>query len=37
MNPFEYLADVLARVQDHPSSAIDELLPDPWAAARDEA
>ena len=27
INPFDYLTDVLARVQDHPSSAVDELLP----------
>jgi transposase len=33
INPFDYLADVLARVQDHPASAIDELLPGAWAAA----
>jgi hypothetical protein len=32
----EYLADVLARVQDQPTSAIDELLPGAWTAARDE-
>jgi transposase len=37
INPFEYLSDVLTRVQDHPTSAIDELLPGAWAAARDEA
>jgi transposase len=37
INPFEYLADVLARVQDHPASNIDELLPGAWAASRDEA
>jgi transposase len=37
INPFEYLADVLARVQDHAASAIDELLPGAWAAARDDA
>lgn len=37
INPFEYLADVLTRVQDQPVSAIDELLPGAWAAARDEA
>jgi hypothetical protein len=37
INPFEYLADALARVQDHPTSAIDELLPGAWAAARDDA
>ncbi len=36
INPFDYLADVLARVQDHPKSAVDELLPGAWAAARDE-
>lgn len=34
INPFDYLADVLARVQDHPAKAIDELLPGAWAAAR---
>jgi hypothetical protein len=27
---------VLARVQDHPTGAIDELLPGAWAAGRDE-
>jgi transposase len=37
INPFEYLSDVLTRVQDHPTSAIDALLPGAWAAARDEA
>jgi transposase len=36
INPFEYLADVLGRVQDHPTRAIDELLPAAWAAARDD-
>jgi transposase len=36
LNPSEYLADVLARVQDHPARNIDELLPGAWAAARDE-
>jgi len=36
INPFEYLADMLARVQDHPAGAIDELLPGAWAAVRDE-
>jgi transposase len=35
VNPFEYLADVLARVQGQPTSAIDELLPGAWAGARD--
>jgi transposase len=34
INPFDYLADVLTRVQDHQASAIDELLPAAWAAAR---
>jgi transposase len=37
INPFEYLADVLTRVQDHPAKALDELLPGAWADARDEA
>lgn len=32
INPFDYLADVLARVQDHPAKAIDGLLPGAWAA-----
>jgi hypothetical protein len=36
INPFEYLADVLARVQDHRARNIDELLPGAWAAARDD-
>jgi len=36
INPFECLADVLARVEDHPSGAIDELLPGAWAASRDD-
>jgi len=26
-----------ARVQDHPTAAIDKLLPGAWAAVRDEA
>jgi transposase len=33
INPFDYLADVLTRVQDHPARAIHELLPGAWAAA----
>ena len=37
INPFDYLTDVLARVQDHPKSAVDELLPGPWADSRDHA
>ena len=36
INPFEYLADVLVRVQDHPARNIDELLPGAWVAARDD-
>jgi len=35
INPFEYLADVLARVQDHSASAVDELLSGAWIATRD--
>ncbi len=31
INPVEYLADVLLRVQTHPASRIDELLPHRWA------
>lgn len=31
VNPQAYLADVLLRVQTHPASRIDELLPDRWA------
>ena len=34
INPFDYLADVLARVQDPPANAVDELLPGAWAAGR---
>jgi len=30
VNPVEYITDVLIRVQDHPSSRIDELLPFNW-------
>lgn len=33
INPFDYLVDVLARVQDHPANAIDKLLPGAWAIA----
>lgn len=33
INPFVYLVDVLKRVQDHPASRLDELLPGPWASA----
>jgi transposase len=34
INPFAYLADVITRVQDHPASRLDELLPGNWAAAQ---
>jgi transposase len=30
VNPVAYLADVLLRVQTHPASGIDELLPHNW-------
>jgi transposase len=30
VNPTDYLADVLIRIQTHPQSAIDELLPHQW-------
>jgi transposase len=30
VNPFDYLADVLIRVQTRPGSRIDELLPHNW-------
>ena len=32
VNPYEYLADVLVRVREHPASRLDELLPQHWAA-----
>jgi transposase len=32
-NPQAYLADVLLRIQDHPASRIDELLPQNWVPA----
>lgn len=34
IDPWSYLADVLARVPSHPSDRIAELLPDAWAQAR---
>lgn len=34
VNPEAYLADVLIRIQTHPQSRIDELLPDRWTPAR---
>jgi len=33
VNPVDYLADVLLRVQTHPVSRIDELLPHRWSPA----
>ena len=37
IDPFEYLTDVLPRVQDHPRRAIDDLQPGAWAAGREHA
>jgi transposase len=34
VNPLAYLADVIARVQDHPAQRLDELLPGAWAQAK---
>ena len=34
INPFAYLTDVIARVQDHPARRLDELLPRAWAQNR---
>jgi transposase len=34
VNPVDYLADVLLRVQIHPASRIDELLPHNWTPLR---
>jgi hypothetical protein len=31
VNPVDYLADVLLRLQTHPASRIDELLPHNWS------
>ncbi len=36
LNPFEYLTDVLVRVQDHPAADIDALLPGAWIDARND-
>jgi transposase len=33
VNPVEYLADVLIRVQTHPAARLDELLPNRWTPA----
>lgn len=34
INPFEYLKDVLERINTHPASKIDELLPAEWLKLR---
>jgi len=34
VNPQEYLADMLIRIQSHPNSRIDELLPQHWNALK---
>jgi transposase len=36
VNPVDYLADVVLRVQSHPASRIDELLPHNWTPPRSE-
>jgi transposase len=36
VNPVDYLADVLIRVQMHPASRIDELLPQNWSPPQRE-
>ena len=30
VNPYEYLADILRRIQDHSIQRLDELLPHNW-------
>ena len=35
VDPQAWLADVLARLPDHPAKRIDELLPWNWTASRD--
>jgi transposase len=37
VNPFEYLVNVLPRIQDHPINRISELLPRQWAEAKKES
>ena len=34
VDPKAWLADVLARIADHPASRIDQLMPWNWQAAR---
>ena len=37
VDPKAWLADVLARIADHPMKRLDELLPWAWKAAREHA
>jgi transposase len=37
INPLAWLADVLARIADHPASRLDELLPWHWKQNQDQA
>ena len=37
VDPFEYLADVLARIPTHPMRQIEELLPHRWKAIRENS
>ncbi len=37
VNPVDYLADMLIRVQTHPASRIDELLPQNWKSRRPDS
>jgi len=36
INPREYLEDVMRRLMNHPINALDALLPDQWAASREQ-
>ena len=37
IDPQAWLADVLARIADHPASRLDELLPWHWKQNQDQA